>query len=386
VSDRSTISVASLSYQVTRVFSLLLFSVILVSHIFAFDRSLNGAESQLKVCPTGCPYSSPQRAITAARAGDTVIFGTGEYQLNLTVEKSLELRTERGGEAVIQPERGGAALVIAPKGGEKITVSVIGLTFSVSRNLNVDEDRDETRAIYIQGRSDVQFEDVFLTGNFGCGLHLEGSGRADLFNSTISQNRKAICLEGGARLTVRESEISGNGIFLKGSAELEFENSTLSNHHRTSLRLEDSSRASITSTKISICETGVWASENSTLELRESKISHAGDGVLLRGRSQARIRDVHFSNCTSGLELREEARAFGEELEIVKNDHGVSLFDSAWLELRRSRLALNDLGLRAEIGPRGKVLGCSVRFFRNVEGDIEGLGKGEREKLRDRCK
>lgn len=72
--------------------------------------SASASTSRLRVCQTGCKYTSIAAAVAAADAGDTVTVGRGTYQGGFTIDKDLSL------------VGAGAALTVIRGGGPVITV------------------------------------------------------------------------------------------------------------------------------------------------------------------------------------------------------------------------------------------------------------------------
>ncbi len=70
--------------------------------------------ANLTVCPSGCAYSSIQKAIKASSNGDTILVKSGTYFENVKVNKKLTLRGI--GNPVVDARGSGSAITLAANG------------------------------------------------------------------------------------------------------------------------------------------------------------------------------------------------------------------------------------------------------------------------------
>lgn len=181
-------------------------------------------DAALTVCPTGCPFSTIQAALDAAKPGDGVFVGNGVYREVLSLKTSVTLRGVDPTVTVI--DGGGAGPVISVPLGMGATIS--GFTITGGRAAS-------GAGIYNQGA--LFLSDVVLEGNettdpktgYGGGLFNYG-GSATLSEVRIRGNKAE--LGGGilnaygvaslVRCTVEGNSAGqfGGGIFNGATARL----------------------------------------------------------------------------------------------------------------------------------------------------------------------
>jgi hypothetical protein len=83
-------------------FSLILLVGLLGTFNFIFKDLVKAESNIIYVCPLGCDYSKIQKAVDAARPGDTIIVKAGTYYENVVLNKSLTLKAE--GRAIIDAQ------------------------------------------------------------------------------------------------------------------------------------------------------------------------------------------------------------------------------------------------------------------------------------------
>lgn len=341
--------------------------------------------SQLEVCKFGCDYSSISAAIDGALPDDVIVIEAGTYEENLLIDKELKLIGAEDEKVVVAVSNKGRPLIAI--GPSDVRVEIHNLTVSGSSGPPADTESNLfPDGILVKGQSKLELINVIISNNAGSGIRLLNQTEVSIVNSSLAHNGNAGYLSGMSKLLVEDSRISGNGLVLWGDTVAVINGSTLSNHNNISLELRDSSRLTVTNSKIGTCETCILLTDNSFMDLAHSSVEDAGDGMRLVKTSNATVSESEVSDCTSGIDIRGSALASVIDTKIASNDHGISLFDMASLEIRNCRVAVNDIGIRANPGSAVNVTGCGVRFYNNSENDAAGIARSITESLQDRCK
>lgn len=79
----------------------------------------------LKVCPSGCPYSTIQQALAAAANGDTISVAPGTYPGGFTIGKNVTVVGSGAGQTTVRGTgRMGVGITVA----SGVTATIEGLT------------------------------------------------------------------------------------------------------------------------------------------------------------------------------------------------------------------------------------------------------------------
>jgi hypothetical protein len=125
-----------LAEQATRTLRSMVAAGCLVGALLCVQPSQQAHAATLTVCPQGCAYSTIQAAVSAARAGDTIVVAPGTYTEQLSIGKDLVLRGHGESSRIVAP----AALV--PDSDERrnvveirgpVTVSIDGFAVTARR-------------------------------------------------------------------------------------------------------------------------------------------------------------------------------------------------------------------------------------------------------------
>jgi len=169
------------------------------------------------------PGESIQIAIDRAREGAVLYLASGTWEENIEINKSLTLQGAGQDETVIKGKEEG---------------------YPVVRIMSLE---DVVQAV------SVEIEELAITGARGLfcvdgdkgicpdGVLVQGTARAEITNSTISDSMGGIALRDSAWAKITESVISGNmgGIRLDDLARGEINNSTISDNVGGGLTLRD---------------------------------------------------------------------------------------------------------------------------------------------------
>lgn len=85
--------------------------------------------SSCTVCPSGCPFTSVQAAINAAKAGDTITICSGAYTENISIQQNLTLA---GAGASVQLDGGGMGSVVFVVRGVAVTIADLTIANGVA--------------------------------------------------------------------------------------------------------------------------------------------------------------------------------------------------------------------------------------------------------------
>ena len=270
----------------------------------------------LTVCSSGCDFAMIQAAVDAAAKGDVIEVQPGVYLENVTIFKKTEL-TLRGA----QGDNGSSAPTID------------GSSRKADRRPGILLQKSESVAI--QGLQ-IALSDT--------GIWVVDSS-VTISQAEIRENAFGMIIEGTAKVTIEESDISANtdrGVSLFSDAKAIIRKSTISANGSTG-GISVSGDASLTLEENTITENvfvGVWVGENAQAAITKNTISNSrtdaqgasGHGVMLLGRAQVEI---------SENEIQENAAC------------GVSLFDDQGIELTGQDNTITDNGQNL-CGPGGK--------------------------------
>ncbi|MBI1729775.1 right-handed parallel beta-helix repeat-containing protein [Candidatus Acetothermia bacterium] len=182
--------------------------IVLLSALFlGWESAGISAVKTLEVCPSGCSFSSVQKAIDAAARGDTVIVGAGTYQENVSIVKSLTLKGASQDTVVIQGLAEG-----------KSVIRIAGSTQVVLEDLTISGAKagptSATLAdgIRVRDKANVSLTRIQISGNADDGLDVADQAQAHIQASTIESNGDdGIFLDKQAQATIEDNSITSNG-------------------------------------------------------------------------------------------------------------------------------------------------------------------------------
>ncbi len=167
------------------------------------------------VVPTD--YATIQEAIDAILPGGTVEVAAGSYEVGLTIWKPVVLLGAGRDQTILEalPERGLVLSIIAEAQGVRIE----GFQVKGSKGAG----------LLIYGR-EVTIQGALISGNGDDGLSVSGSARVSLTDSQVSGNGYGLSVSGSAEVSLTNSQVSGNrlwGLWVWGSATVEVRSSTI---------------------------------------------------------------------------------------------------------------------------------------------------------------
>ncbi|MFZ1552257.1 MAG: right-handed parallel beta-helix repeat-containing protein [Anaerolineae bacterium] len=273
------------------------------------------------VCPSGCPYSVIQTAITASSSGDVVRVLAGVYQENITLKAGVSVIGSGPGQSIIDG-RALNATVLA-------TTSTIGNSTVVSGFTIRNGSATAGGGVRLDGGASPTIRDNIIENNvattfFGGGMSLSGGSSARIEYNLIRNNSVSAATGSGGGVFIRESSnatlignrIEGNtannggGVYVQGSAPILTANRLANNQAANlggGLILTQSSHATLL---------------NNVLESNTSGLD--GGGAIVQNSSNAILRSNVLRNNT--------ANNNGTAGGIKFYGAGTPTFDGNWLE------------------------------------------------------
>lgn len=225
----------------------------------------------LKVCPSGCTFSSVQDAINAAATGDTINLSPGTYTETLLIAapvaaRSLTLKGSGAKNTIVDGNRKGTVLEV----DTNYAVDVTGLTFTNGENLPAG-------GILNHGR--MTLTNVVVTNNIGDqaagGIGNDIDGTLTMIRTTVSANQSSgIAGRGGGLFNVgvasiRSCTISGNtspvGGGIENSGIMDIRNSDLIGNTSSSVggALDNRSISGVTKASVTVTNSSIAGNEAS---------------------------------------------------------------------------------------------------------------------------
>jgi len=229
--------------------------------------SLSADGNTLIVDKAGGEFTSIQKAVDAAKTGDTVLIMPGVYEENVSVSKSIILAgASRDSVILLTPEGNTAGIYVrsvngitirdltiktsatavqfSRSSGEITGVTIKGGRFGVSYSgaagnvLKIDdclfsafesettEDKLNERltGLYVYGSGHLIVENSLFFRN-GTGLYISNDTGFSISDSVFEKNTVALSITGTARGTVEKNKITGNidnGVLLRSTSTIEF--------------------------------------------------------------------------------------------------------------------------------------------------------------------
>ncbi len=256
----------------TRLVVSLMLAMLIAGSLLAF-----GEQSPSCVI-TVSPSESIQAAINAAPVGAVIRLGSGTWNENIKITKSLTLRGANQNKTVIRPNPGklGAPVIwiAVPQGStQTATVTLADLTVGTAST-------------------------TYPGDKCPYGILIQGAVQVGIVNSLIGPNKTGVSVTYSARVRIAQSTISQSsqaGLELKGDAYAEIVDSTVSHNHGVAgIILHGSCRTVITGTNVKNNDPiGVYLQDAAHATISNSTISdNSKNGIVLEWPEQALNPDV----------------------------------------------------------------------------------------------
>ena len=189
--------------------------------------------SVLRVSPGSAKYPTIASAVDAARPGDRIEIGDGEYEESIRLKEGIELSAQTPGKAVLRVSHAlpdaeaaiaadgikravvaGIAIKAEPAAGLPFGIKISSSTVSVS---NVEVSGARNAGILIDGNSGGTITGNYVHENAGPGIVIAGSAAPLLVGNLVYLNGKAarahpgLYVTGNANPGVKRNIFSGNG-------------------------------------------------------------------------------------------------------------------------------------------------------------------------------
>jgi hypothetical protein len=159
----------------------------------------------LVVCPEGCPYSSIQVALGAARPSDTVLVRPGTYHEHVTLVPGVQVQGSGPGQSIIDGSGTPGPVVTAEDSAITSTTVLEGFTITGGNFIGAGG------GVHILGTSPIISNNLIInnTAGFGGGIAVVGSASAQILNNTVQGNTATVALDPQGR------DPGGGGIFIR---------------------------------------------------------------------------------------------------------------------------------------------------------------------------
>jgi hypothetical protein len=175
------------------------------------------ASAQLRVCASGCTYSTVGAALADARAGDRILVDSGTFAGGLTIDKNILIRgagSDRTAIALGGDVGGGSVITVSP--GAVVTLSGLRVSGGFAQ-----------LGAGIRNDGDLTLRDVTVRDNNGFGPGAAGTifngatGTLTMINSRVTNNIVVDGIGGGiynlGRAQLKRSLVDSNGAEFVGA-------------------------------------------------------------------------------------------------------------------------------------------------------------------------
>jgi PKD repeat protein len=379
-----------------------------------------GAEIVVSADGTGA-FRSIQRAIDAARPGDTLLVNPGIYEEIVTLRSGLTIRGAGASHTILRSSYGYEP-VLSGTNVSAVTIESIGIERGPSmleavvvslssahvtfRNCRISG--GQTGGVHAVGAGQLLFDSCQIEFNHGYGAQLADATDTVLQASRVSSNGSVGLHLAGARAVVYDSSIQKNawdGLVMEGAAQLECGRTVVSDNGRWGARLLGSSRATfsdctfntqafgnlraegLTSLTISKCaftggvDSALFLQGAAVCDISATHVREAGgDGIRVEEEAEVALERSTVSRCTgTGIKVTEDGHSQLRWTTVAYNGgHGLS-FAGRGLEATHSIFALNGgAGLHSSASPDSITL-----EYNNVWGNRSGEYSGVRRSSSD---
>lgn len=206
--------------------AILSFSLLFSPAFETAETALYAAE--LRVC-AACPFTDPEKAISAAVPGDTVILDGGTYSVStLIINKTLKLQGRNG--AVLDGQQRGNVIriykaddveienIIIKNGGVSDIDEYAGIYVEYSKRCSIHNNEILRTAygIYIANSSDCVVRGNHIRGEIenevhaGNGIHIWSSTGTQLLENRIEKHRDGLYFEFATGMLIQKNECMNN--------------------------------------------------------------------------------------------------------------------------------------------------------------------------------
>jgi hypothetical protein len=321
----------------SRRFGFLVALLLAVAGSTSFFVSAGAASTQLRVCTSGCPYSTVGAALADATAGDRILVDGGTFAGGLTIDKNVLIRgagSDRTTIALGGDVGAGSVITVSP--GVIVTLSGLKISGGFAQ-----------LGGGIRNDGDLTLKDVTVRDNNGFGAGAAGTifngatGALTMVNSRVLNNIVVDGIGGGiynlGRAQLKSSLVDGNGA--------EFVGAGIYNDLGATMSLVDM----VVSNNSSAMAAG-GIENRGTLTLRRTTIRQNaaqtfGGGLLNEGSLDGALTTLNENTAAWGGGLYNGGNATFRNSTVTMNTaqvEGGGIFNAGSLQLFSTKVVAND--------------------------------------------
>ncbi|MFD0931260.1 nitrous oxide reductase family maturation protein NosD [Psychroflexus salinarum] len=304
--------------------------------IFCFAVTLLSGYSQnrtIEVCANNCEFSSIQKAVDAAKSGDSIFIKKGIYKEHdiFINKKSLHLLGEEG--SIVDIDNKGYGIKV-----EANDFSIASLTI---KNVEVSYTSDYA-AIYLYRCNDFKLKNITLKKAF-FGFLIEKSKHGIVENNNISGVGKSEASSGNAihlwdskELIVRQNKVYNmrDGIYIEFGSNNVFENNFSHDNMRYGLHFMFSNDNRYSYNTFQNNSAGVAVMFSKRIQMNNNVFKKnwgtASYGLLLKEISDGEIYHNTFENNTTGITADGSTRITYRENDFINNGYAVKFVGGSY--------------------------------------------------------
>ena len=201
--------------------------------IKANNTKIINSTSEITVCSAGCNYTKIQEAVNSAIRGDNITVKDGYYYEFITINKSLNIRSENGPSETYIGADGYNGHIF------EINADYVNVSGFYIDGINTG--RDNT-GVYLKNSKYCNFSNNNITSNYN-GISLENSSVNTFLKNNILFNTYGLEIVGSSNNLIQESMVNRNnyGIHFDSSNNNTLESSSVSHSNSNAIEFENSS-------------------------------------------------------------------------------------------------------------------------------------------------
>ncbi|MFP3953155.1 MAG: right-handed parallel beta-helix repeat-containing protein [Candidatus Acetothermia bacterium] len=250
--------------------------------------SLTGYGKTIRVCKTGCSYTTLQPAIDDADPGDVIQVQNGDYAGNVVITKPVTIKGTRPTWTIISPSVTDTPLVQVNTTDGEVRLEGLGL-----------EGNEEVDLLSAGGSGNVRLNDCRLTAG-KAGIIVTNSASVKAIEVVLETSALGGLINEGGEGTFLKSEIedNGEGFRVEDDAKLTLIESLLARNDGAGITVKNTGLANVLSSTVTDNDgSGLKVTNFSRLKLQESKVNgNETGGVLLSGSANAELVDNEILN------------------------------------------------------------------------------------------
>jgi parallel beta-helix repeat protein len=293
-------------------------------------------------------YNTIQEAVIAASDGDTIYIKPGEYNEEVTLNRSLTLMplTGENGPIVLKGDGLETGITITAEG-----CSLEGLTIQ----------NFVGPAIYVQSSKNSIKKNIFKNANPA--ILVRGSNANSIAGNTIIDSQGGVALwENSSDNLVQENEIVGCNvsILVREATKNKILRNKISDAY-WSIWLDNAGGCQVDSNEIESKRFGIWLSNSSTINVTQNKVSIRNsasvttNGINLANSSEIELKSNEINGGAIGLAISSCKDSRLMDNAIGGSSNAVVIMDSISQEFENNRINGVEYGIRMENSSRNSI-------------------------------